>query len=472
MSLTQILLALRARWWIAVLTLFLALGAAESINLLVTPKYKAIATVIVDYKGTETISGAPSVLAFSPAYLATQVDIIESHRVALRVVKNLKLADNAVARAQFKDATDGRGSVEDWLADTLLNNLKVTPSKESSVINLEYAASDAKFAALMANAFAKAYIDTHLELRTDPARDVATWFDGQLKELRGNLERAQTKLSEFQRSSGIVATDERVDVENAKLSELSSQVVALQGQTADVVSRKRQIEGAIKGGRSLDDVPEVGGNSMVMGLRGELVRMEGRLKDAAGQYGPNHPTYQRMVDEYEGVRHKLDKEMQSIATSVSVAARQQQAREADVRAQLGAQKSKVLELKRQRDEIAVFVRDVENAQRAYEAALSRFTQTNMESQANQTNLSLLNAAVEPLMPSSPRILLNLLVAAFLGTVMGMSLALGVEYLNARVRSEHDITTALQLQFLGKLGKSRGRKRLRKGLPRGRLPAAA
>jgi len=209
-----------------------------------------------------------------------------------------------------------------------------------------------------------------------------------------------------------------------------------------------------------------------MGLRSELVRMEGRLKDAAGQYGPNHPTYQRMVDEYEGVRHKLDKEMQSIATSVSVAARQQQAREADVRAQLGAQKSKVLELKRQRDEIAVFVRDVENAQRAYEAALSRFTQTNMESQANQTNLSLLNAAVEPLMPSSPRVLLNLLVAAFLGTVMGISLALGVEYLNARVRSEHDITTALQLQFLGKLGKSRGKKRSRKGLPRGRLPAAA
>jgi hypothetical protein len=46
------------------------------------------------------------------------VDIIESHRVALRG-QNLKLADNAVARAQFKDATNGRGSVEDWLADVV-----------------------------------------------------------------------------------------------------------------------------------------------------------------------------------------------------------------------------------------------------------------------------------------------------------------------------------------------------------------
>jgi succinoglycan biosynthesis transport protein ExoP len=264
MSFTQIILALRARWWIAVLTLVIAVGAAAGISLITTPKYKAIATVIVDYKGTETISGTPSVVAFSPAYLATQVDIIESHRVALRVVKNLKLADNPVARAQFKEATDGRGSVEDWLADSLLNNLKVTPSKESSVINLEYTASDARFAALMANAFAKAYIDTHLELRTDPARDVATWFDGQLKELRGNLEKAQTKLSEYQRSSGIVATDERVDMENTKLSELSSQVVALQGQTADLISRRRQIEDAIRAGKSLDDIPEVGGNSMVM----------------------------------------------------------------------------------------------------------------------------------------------------------------------------------------------------------------
>ena len=38
--------------------------------------------------------------------------------------------------------TGGAGSVRDWLADQLLRQIDVRPSRESSVININYAASN------------------------------------------------------------------------------------------------------------------------------------------------------------------------------------------------------------------------------------------------------------------------------------------------------------------------------------------
>ena len=95
--------------------------------------------------------------------------------------------------------------------------------------------SDSVKAAKMANAFVQAYLDVSLGLKVDPAKQYSTFFDNRSKELRANLERAQAKLSAYQREKGIIANDERFDIENARLGELSTQVVGLQ----EVLSNKQ-----------------------------------------------------------------------------------------------------------------------------------------------------------------------------------------------------------------------------------------
>jgi succinoglycan biosynthesis transport protein ExoP len=77
----------------------------------------------------------------------------------------------------------------------------VVPARESSVIALSYRAPDPRFAAALANAFVQAYIDTALELRTDPARQYAAFFDTRSKEARDVLEKAQARLTAFQRTT-------------------------------------------------------------------------------------------------------------------------------------------------------------------------------------------------------------------------------------------------------------------------------
>ena len=98
----------------------------------------------------------------------------------------------------------------------------------------------------------------------------------------------------------------------------------------------------------------------------------------------------------------------------------------------------------------VLRRDLETAQRAFELISQRSSQSNVESQNAQSNIALLNAATPPVEPSKPRILLNVLVSIFLGTLLGVGLALMLELANRRVRSADDLAEALDLPVLGSI----------------------
>ena len=117
---------------------------------------------------------------------------------------------------------------------------------------------------------------------------------------------------------------------------------------------------------------------------------------------------------------------------------------------VAAQRSRVLGLNKQRDELNVYRRDVEAAQRAYEGVSQSASQTRLQSLTNQTNVVRLNTATAPLLPSSPKPLINLLVAAFGGTLLGVAFALLLELGNRRVRSAEDLVQILDLPVLASI----------------------
>ena len=119
-------------------------------------------------------------------------------------------------------------------------------------------------------------------------------------------------------------------------------------------------------------------------------------------------------------------------------------------------------MKAVRDEGLVLVRDVENAQRGYDAVQQRLTQTSLESQATQSNVNMLTQAVPPVEPATPRIGLNLLVALFVGTLLAALSALLLEMRDRRVRSASDVVAALGLPVIGVMHHPRARARLGRG----------
>jgi chain length determinant protein EpsF len=454
MTFGQFLSILRARWKVAVGVLAVTVIATLVVSLLLPKQYRAVASVVVDFK-PDPVSAVIYGGTASPGFMATQVDIIQSDRVAQRVVKNLKLDQNPQVRRQWQDETGGAGTIESWLGSVFQRSMEVVPSRESTVISIGYRSPDPRFAAALANAFAQAYIDTTLELRVDPARQYTSFFLTQSKDAREALEKAQARLSAFQQEKGITATDERLDIENARLNELSSQLTTLQSLSAESASREAQAQGAQ--GANLSEVLT---NPVVSNLKFEISRSDAQLKGLQERYGDAHPAVIEAKANLAELRSRLDAEIKRATGSVGLSNNVNRQRQADVRAALDAQRTKVLQMKAVRDEGLVLQQVVENAQKAYDAVQARYTQTNLESQTTQSNVNLLTQASPPIEAASPKVLLNTLLALFVGTLLALMAALMLELRDRRVRNADDITAAIELPVIGIMAKPGSRRALR------------
>ena len=444
MTFGQCFAILKARWKAAFLVFLLTVLSSVALSLLLPKQYTATASVVVDFKPDPVTAMIYSGMA-PPGLIGTQVEVLQSERVARRVIRNLKLAENPMVRDQWTHATAGVGSIETWLLDGFQKRLEVKPSREASVITVAYKAPDPAFAAGVANAYVQAYLETSLALRVDPAKQYSTFFDNRAKEARDTLEKSQAKLSAFQAAKGIIATDERLDVETARLGELSSQAVMLQALTSEAGSRQAQARGA-----SADRMQEVLNNPLIGTLKADLSRADARLQELSSRLGSDHPQVLEAKANIASLRSKIDGETQRVTSGVGVSDSIARQRSADVRTALAAQRAQVLRMKAVRDEGSVLVRDVESAQRTFDAVVSRFNQSTLESQTTQSNVSLLTTAEPALEPSSPKFFLNTVVAVVLGALLAIGGVLVLELMHRRVRTTQDISSTLGINLLGVL----------------------
>lgn len=462
MNLSQFLSILYARRWIILGVLALTVAVTAAVSLLLPKEYTATTTLVVDSKSKDPFTGQLLPAQMFPGYMATQVDIIRSAQVGRKVVKELNLANTPGTREQFQEATDGKGTIEQWLANLLLAKLDVEPSRESSIINISFTGTDPAFAAAMANAFAKHYIGTNLELRVEPARQTAAWFDQQIAQLRDNLDRAQQKLTAYQRESGIVESEERLDVETRRMADLAGQMVAAQSAAFDASSRARDSA----------SLPEVTNNPVVQGLKAQVAQGEGKLAELGKLVGVNHPDFVRLQAEVNTYKTKLAAELNTASRGVGATAGAARQRYSELSGAFTQQKSRVLSMKQQREEATLLARDVENAQRIYDSALQRYGQSRMEAQSTQTDIAVLNPAVAPVQPSKPRVMLNLLLAVFLGTLLGVGVGFLAELLDRRVRSGEDVSAMVGIPVLAEVsGRRRFSERLRRLFRRPRAAVA-
>jgi len=448
MSLSQLLLAMRARYRIILLTLLVTVAATAIITSMLPKTYTAGVALVVNYKGIDPVTGLNQPVAMMPGYIATQVDIIKSKSVALRVVDDLKLADSPAVREQFANATGGRGNIRDWLSDLLLNKVDVIPSRESSVINISFKGTDPQFVAAVANSFAASYLALSVQLRTDPVQQASGYITTQIKLLRDQYEQAQSRLTKYQEENNIYSADNRLDIETTRLNELSSQLVAVQSQLMDASSRRRQAEGNVSAS------PDVLNNPLIQGMRSNLAAAEAKFADTSQRLAPNHPQYIAAKSEVDKLRSNLEEQTRVASSSVSASANILQVRENELRAALATQKTKVQALNGARDEFNVLTNEMDNARRAYEMAAQRFNQTSLEGQSKQADIAVLTAATEPLNASGPRVMINVALSILVGIVLGCAAVLVLELLDQRVRSANHLGEAFGLPVLGVIDKPR------------------
>lgn len=396
MNFTQYLMILAARKWAILGMLLVCVMTTTVITLLLPKQYTATASVVVDFKSKDPITGQVLPVQLLPGYLATQVDIIKSRNVALKVIHDLHLATNPGTERQFMRSTHGRGDIRDWLAGLLLKRLVVKPERESNVVNVSFTTTQPQFSALMANTFVKAYMETNLELQEAPEQQTAAWFDQQTHLLRRRLQAAQEKLSDYERAHGIPVT-----TAPHRFGGLTRPFSVAR------TPHRRPDEGLA--------APGAVNQAVVQNIKVLLVRSEARLARLGESLGRHNPRYLRAEAEVSALKARLGAASRSLDPTASL-----------------------------------LQRDVDNYQRIYDNAMQRYGQVSMEAAYNQTAAAVLNPAIPPTEASTPKTFLNIVVSIVLGSMLGLGLALLLEMIDRRVRSGQDIVAMLRIPVLAEL----------------------
>ena len=408
----QIVPTLQARWRSAMLVWVAFVAAVAALTLSLPARYEATAALVVEMNAADPMRGQE---VFRPSgtpssYLATQAEVIKSESVALAALRRLELHKDPSSLERWREATEGRGEFEPWLAGGLLRDLAVTPSRAANVITVSYTAKDPEFAAAVANAFVQSYMETTLQMRAGPARQFNTFFQERGQSLRQTLDEAKARLSAYEQKHGlIVGETTEPDVENARLAELTSQLVKLQDEATDAANRRRQAVG------SADRMREVRSDPEVNQLTSQLALREGELAKLKTQFGDRHPAVLEVRQAITELRASLSAASKRAAATFDVPVTSNEARIAEVRKAIEQQRAVVLQRRSQRNAAAGLLRDVENAQ--------------------------------PFKASSIHLLINLFVAVFLAPLLAALYALFREARDRRLRTIDDVTGLLQQPLL-------------------------
>lgn len=426
MNIKQILLIIFAHRYIAALTFLLVLAGGIT-NTWLTPKtYSATTDLLVDFRA-DPIAGTTTV---QPNYMATQVAILTSERVAIGVVKRLRIPETPSLVNDWRQATKASVPIENYYANLLRRGLLVEPLRGSNVIRLTYEGADPKFVTTVINTYAQSYVDLTIDLRVEPVRQYAAWFEERIKSLRDNVEAAQTKLSDYQREKGIVGSDQRVDAESQRLDALLAQLVTLQGEGISINSRQKTVEQELS--------PDMQGSAQVQNIRADINRAQTKLTEISVGLGPNHPQRVQLELQIEQLKQQLAQEMARVSGGARIAKTNVGLREGQLRAEIDAQKERVLALRAERDQVAVLAQDVEAAKKIYDAVLQRSNQLNLEKQTDQGNVSILSPAIEPNAPSKPNIPKYISASFLAALAAAVAMTFLLEMFNRKIRVIEDI----------------------------------
>ena len=511
LSLLQVLGIVWRRKAIILVCLIVALSAAIVANGVITPRYTATASIIVEPRQQHVIE-IESVVSNLPVSLETmqsEAQVIQSPTIARRVIDRLGLS--AVAEFnpaleprepgvadEIKTAVKGlfkpviawlrdepstrrgvelaetpgawdlppdelqRGSQETRIIGRFLGKLNVAIQGSSRVITVSYTKTDRLLSQLVANAVAQAYIEDQVDLKSDAVAGANAFLGGRIEELRADVEAAEAAVETFRETTPIISEDDG--------SLLAEQVYALDRKQIEAkleldtlnerLSRLRSAMNARGDTAAFDGV-----NSAVIDeLRLEEMRLRQQESELLSTLGPKHPKVVSLRSELDKRRQQMREEAQRLLASLQNEKDIAQQRLASIQASLRALEKDSDTLNGAQIRLRALEREAEASRQVFESFLNRYKETSQMSY-DQSQARILALASLPTGPSFPKTKLNYAIAFVLACGVGALIILALELSVRGFRSPEELQAATGQSVLAVIPKVAAGKVLGVGLSR-------
>lgn len=438
------------------------------VTMLSTPRYNARAQIQIDQQADRILEDQNSVqpeVAIQDAdrFLRTQVDILNSRALSLRVARALNLIGSKSffeAMGEPLPQTDGRltpaKALEEGTLKLMQENMSVDLPRDSRVVTISFESPDADLAARIANVYAREYIASNLQRKYDSSDYARKFLSDQLAEAKARLEKSEQELNEYSRSAGIIRTGEGTVDERGRTRPSESIVSAslIQLNEAALVARADRIAAEGKwrsaAGAQTLAISEVLANQAVQQLLQQRATVQASLQKERASHFDDHPSVKALVAQLAEVNSQLDKLSSNLKNSLREQYRAAVLRESELASQVATLKAASLREQQLGVRYGILSRETDTNRIIYDGMLQRFKEISAAAGISTNNVSLVDEATAPVLPSSPDLVVNLALALLGGLAASAILVTLREQLDDVIRVPDEIEQKLGLAVLGSI----------------------
>ena len=428
----------------------LTMGAvAASVGLVLPKKYESTALVQVDAIQRNTLTGLVEPRVRVAEFLGQQAAVAGSRTVALEVIETLLFQGFLTFsdfETQWREKTGGElvagNDARLWAADQLLRNLSIEADALESTLAITYRSDNPSQSARIANAFSDSYMQAVLDKRKSRALRNANEFSNERLMLEQELETAQSELTDFRETAGIVALGaQKLEAAEVELASLTARLAEATADKAEAESLLRQVMSA--GSNSLLTVPLPGEILYARQAQARLGAVIAQMSRIAERYGEQYPDYLEAKKEKAALEGNI---LNAIQNRFEYHSRRSNALEQAV----ADQKSEVVQLQETKQAYDVLEKNVAASRDTYDLVASRSLEESLQSRVDSVTTYLLARAVPSADPATPPYALVVVIGLFAGAALGASAAVALEFYEGRLRSEAAVKQVLRAPVLARV----------------------
>lgn len=416
---------------------------------------------------------------WDPGFYRTQAELIRSREVLEIALENEQLAAMFVSRTMVSPgaaAASPQQSMLQGLRRTLLATLGGEPAPppqpweilrgyietrhlpESHFIRIRVGSTAPARIVIIANAVADAFVQYHLERKSDALGEVFVFLQNEKEKEEEALSLAQAELQEFRESIRGLSTglSERDQPAVVRLSQLNDELTRVQIRINQLDAQIRTMRQVLQDrselladeDRRLFSLPIIREDSELNKMRQRLADAQKRLVSLEDIYGPEHP----QLVSARSDQHLLWKEFQNTLSEIIQSQMNRfemlKIEEQQLKEQYDEQHRQSLAVARESFTLARLQNEVGRRQRLLDDLISRLLEIDMSAGFVRTNVRVSDRASPPRRPVGPDRRRDVVLALFMSIFAGVGLAFVLEHFDDTVKTPEDLKERLRVPLLG------------------------
>jgi polysaccharide biosynthesis transport protein len=465
----QYLHILQRRKWLILAVVSAAVLAALVATLLMRPVYTASTRIEIsrEQKNVTNVAGVESEqVGRDLEFYQTQYSLLEARSLAERVMRRLRLERNdgfwdahgvepdtigEGVTAERRNAAAARDARQKAAIDLLLANVTISPIRGSSLVDLEYSSFSPEISAQVSNTWANEFIAQNVARKFDSTAEARRFLERRLAELRSRVEQSERDLVNYASDKNIVTIGTEGQPGSGQVRErtLAADSVealnrALVQATADRIAAESRAGGRI-------GTPSAG-NPTLSALREQRDRAAAEHASLLVQFERGYPAARAVEQRVAELDRAIAREESRMRNAAQQEYQSALARERDLQARVQSLSGTLNEQRRASIQYNIFQREADTNRQLYDSLLQRYKEIGVAG-VSANNIAVIDPAEPPVVPSSPNLVLNLLIAMLSGALAAVALVFILEQSDEGLRDPTRVSELLGAPLLGSVPKA-------------------